>query len=253
LSVLATVQRINMSLPRVGAPLCAAAITLLAAGCASSHFSSRPPARAAIAGDWKLDWASSDRLSVVLARLATESQRAAREQRRFQGQQASSGEVPEEGPEEGGRVHRRRQQPSGSAEPSQEFGSQDVGGPGPSSKAKQEFLASVPAGDYLKLVASATSFTVVAGDSTNQYSPGIESVIESSSGEATQISGWRGGAYVIDTKPQLGPELIQRFEIAKNGKLAMTIQMRGKGADVTFTRLYDRTTRLAPLAPPTNN
>jgi hypothetical protein len=47
--------------------------------------------------------------------------------------------------------------------------------------------------------------------------------------------------------------LIQTFELAKGGQLAMQIVIRGEGTDLKFTRLYDRTTRVAPLAPPTNN
>lgn len=240
-----------MPSPRVGALLCAGAVTLLAAGCASSRFSSQPPPSAAIAGDWKLDWAASDPLPAALARLAAQSRRAAHERRRFQRQQASSAETGDDD----GRMHRRRPgQEGGSeearAEPSD---SQDVGSPEPSSAPTQEFLASLPAGEYLRLIVSPSAFTVIAGDSTSQYSPGVESVIESTSGEATQISGWKDGAYVIDTRPQLGPELIQTFELAKHGKLAMQIVIRGEGTDVRFTRLYDRTARVAPLAPPTNN
>ncbi len=252
---------------RVGALLTASAVTLLAAGCASSHFSSQPPPSAAIAGDWKLDRAASDRLSVALSGLGVQLARASRERQRAQRRQAEAGEPaggegpgegrgegPGEGPGEGGRVHRgERAAQRGSQGGAQAPGSQDVGGPAPNSGAEQEFLASVPAGDYLRLVVSPGAFTVIAGDSSNQYSPGIESVVESTNGEATQNSGWKGARYIIDTRPQLGPELTQSFELTRHGKLAMKIRMKGRGIDVSFTRIYDRTTRVAPLAPPTNS
>jgi hypothetical protein len=245
---------------RVGALLTTSAVALLAVGCAATHFSSQPPADARIAGDWKLDRAASDRLSTAISRLGAQLARAARARRRAAERQAEAGELPQaegpgegsgdEGPGEGGRTHgAERRQQSGAQAPA----TQDVGGPAPNSAAEQEFLASVPAGEYLRLVVGPGAFTVIAGDSSNEYSPGVESVVESTSGEATQNSGWKGARYVIDTRPRLGPELTQSFELAKDGKLALKIRMQGRGIDVSFTRIYARTTRVAPLAPPTNS
>ena len=253
-----------MPTPRIGALLLAGAVTVLATGCALTRLSAQPPAHIGIAGDWKVDWAHSDPLPPVLAQIAAQTLKAEHARRRFESEQAGGGRQREGGGEgdgdegpggegsEGGEHPRqgRRAAPNPAA-PVED--SQQVGGPVPDSSAMRAFLASVPVGDYLRLVPGPDAFTVIAGDLSSQYTPGVESVIESSSGEATQISGWKHGAYVIDTRPQLGPRLIERFELTDHHQLALTIHLHGFGTDVTFRRLYDRTNRIAPLAPPTNN
>jgi hypothetical protein len=114
-------------------------------------------------------------------------------------------------------------------------------------------MSNVPGGDYLKITVSDTTFTVTSGDSSNQYTPGLESEISAEQGDAQQISGWKGTAYVIDTTPQLGPEIIQSFDLTKDGRLAMTLRLSGGNTRFTFRRIYDRTTHVAPLTPPTTN
>jgi hypothetical protein len=114
-------------------------------------------------------------------------------------------------------------------------------------------MSNVPPGDYLGIGVAADSFTVTSGDSTDRYTPGLESAISAQQGEAEQMSGWKKSGYVIDTRPQFGAEVIQTFALTKDGKLMMTLQLSGgriKGK-FTFTRVYDRTTSVTPLAPPT--
>lgn len=116
-----------------------------------------------------------------------------------------------------------------------------------------ELMSSIPRGDYLRITVSSGAFTVISGDSTDEYTPGLQSDISAEQGDAQQISGWKGADFVIDTKPRLGAEILQSYTLTKDGRLMMTLRLTGRGTKFTFNRVYDRTAQVAPLAPPTNN
>lgn len=120
----------------------------------------------------------------------------------------------------------------------------------PRSSSVDELMSNVPQGDYLRISVSANAFTVTSGNSSDQYTPGLESDISAEQGDAHQMSGWKDKAYVIDTKPQFGAEIIQSYGLTKDGRLAVAVRLSGRGTKLTFTRVYDRTTHVAPLAPP---
>jgi hypothetical protein len=202
-------------------PLCATALIAAAAltACATSRLSAELPPGVHLAGDWKLDTPRSDDLGRAVDELRAQAQkvRRAMESRQTQGASLGTGA----GPPRGSTV--------------------------------DELMSSVPRGDYLRISVSANSFTVASGDSSDQYTPGLQSEISAEQGDAQQISGWKGEDYVIDTKPQWGAEIIQRYGLTKEGKLEMTVRLTGRGTKLTFTRVYDRTAGVAPLAPPTIN
>lgn len=233
------------------APAIGAALALLA-GCASSRLSSAPAPAEHLAGDWKLDVAHSDDLGKAVEELRAQVAKARRSRRAEEQQDVESygrrrsGGRGSEG-QEGGRSDEGDSLPGGGGE--QELAPVPLPGVSPVG----ELMSNVPRGDYLRISVSTNAFTVISGDSSNQYTPGLESEISAEQGDAQQISGWKGTAYVIDTKPQLGPEITQTFDVTKDGKLAMTMRLSGNGIHFTFARLYDRTTRVAPLAPPTTN
>ncbi|MDE2261274.1 MAG: hypothetical protein KGL45_01985 [Gammaproteobacteria bacterium] len=238
------------AIPLWAAALIAAAVV---AGCASSRLSAQAPPGVQLAGDWKLDAARSDDLGRAVgelrAQIAKERHRSGSgEQQEGSGdytrRRRGGGSGGHEGGEEG-------QDESGSGP---EGGGQGFGiGPAPHASPVDELMSSVPRGDYLRITVSSSAFTVTSGDSSDQYTPGLESDISAVQGDAQQISGWKGADYVIDTKPQWGAEIIQSFALTKEGRLMMTVRLSGRGTRLTFTRVYDRTTRVAPLAPPTNN
>jgi hypothetical protein len=237
-------------------PLCATALVTAAVlmGCASRLAAEAPPG-VLLAGDWKLDPARSDDLGKAVEELRAQSAKA----------RHSPGSGPQQG--FGGYSGRRHMGGGGSGGGQQggqagqgesssgpESGGQGVGaGPPPRFSPVDELMSNVPRGDYLRIGVSANAFTVTSGDSSDEYTPGLESDISAEQGDAQQISGWKGTDFVIDTKPQWGPEIIQSYGLTKDGRLAMTVRLTGGGTNFTFTRVYDRTTRVAPLAPPTNN
>jgi hypothetical protein len=248
-------QRIRASAVPVYATCVGVALGAALAGCTSSRLSSEAPPGVRLAGDWKLDSARSDDLGKAVRELRQQGEKARRNMRERQAG-AATGET--EGPDRG----RRR---AGPGEPggqqteeagSSPSGSEGVGpgvGPMPHLSPVDELMSNVPQGDYLRIGVSADAVTVTSGDSSDQYTPGQVADISAEQGDAQQISGWKGAAYVIDTKPQWGPEIIQSYGLTKDGRLMMTLRLSGGGTKFTFTRIYDRTTRVAPLAPPTLN
>lgn len=229
---------------------CATAIgaaLLLLAGCASSRLSSQPPPGERLAGDWKLDRAHSEELGKAIAQLRAQSAKARHHNPDTQQQPSQSYGRGRRGA--GGQQGGQGASPAGGEGGESEFGP----GPMPSVSPVDELMSNLPRGDYLRITIGNSGFTVTSGDSSNEYTPGLETEISAEQGDAQQISGWKGDAYVIDTTPQLGPEIIERFELTKDGELALTLQLSGKKIHFTLTRLYERSTHVAPLAPPTTN
>lgn len=218
----------------------ALAATALLGGCASSRLSSQAPAGVHLAGDWKLDGARSDDLGRAIAQLRAHDRKLAHERRREAARAAEAQEGPEGGRREG-------------AGPDQGSGEAFNIGPGPQVSASDELIANVPQGSYLRIAVGPDSFTVTSGDSSTRYTPGLPTDISAQQGDAQQIAGWRGADFVIDTRPQWGPRIIQSYGLTKDGRLRMTVRLTGGGTKFTFTSIYDRTTRVSPLTPPTND
>ncbi|MFZ0499034.1 MAG: hypothetical protein WAU49_16150 [Steroidobacteraceae bacterium] len=232
------------ALPVAASALIAAA---LLTGCTGGpRLSSQLPAGIRLAGDWKLDPARSDDLGKAVAELHAQQAKARHE---TQGQTPGLGGY-------GGRRMGGGGQGGGQGESStgQEGGDLGlgVGGP-PRYSAVDELMSNVPQGDYLRIKVSADAFTVVSGDSSDEYTPGVESDISAVQGDAQQFTGWKGTDYVIDTRPQFGAEIIQTFSMRSDGTLSMTVRLSGSGTKLTFTRIYEHTTDVTPLAPPTIN
>ncbi|HEV2269894.1 MAG TPA: hypothetical protein VGR92_10565 [Steroidobacteraceae bacterium] len=245
-----------MSSFRAGAiPWCVSALIAAAAltGCASSRLSAQAPPGVHLAGDWKLDTARSDDLGKAVDTLHAQIAKARHD---------AAGSHQEEWGSYSG--HRRTgggqaggQQGGDSGQDVTASGAEGVGpgaaGPMPRGSPVDELMASVPRGDYLRITVTPSAFSVMSGDASDEYTPGLESDISAEQGDAQQISGWKKTDYVIDTKPQWGPEIIQSYGLTTDGRLALTVRLTGSGTNITFTRVYDRTTSVAPLAPPTIN
>lgn len=236
--------------------LCATALVAAAAltACAASRLSAEAPPGVRLAGDWKLDAARSDDLGKAVEQLRAEARKQRRRMDTGQPQDASGIAAGSAG------GHRRTRRGGQDAQPGGEQsedelapGGDEMGAGLPRFSTVDELMSTVPRGDYLRISVSAGAFTVTSGDSSDQYTPGLESEISAEQGDAEQTSGWKGESYVIDTKPQWGAEIIQSYALSKEGRLTMTVRLTGRKTNFTFTRVYDRTTRVAPLAPPTIN
>ena len=234
------------------APLCATALAALLTGCATSGLSADAPPGVRLAGDWKLDPVHSDDLGKAVEQLRAQNQKGRRRTR-------DSQQPPDtQGPPSGHRrTHRggpvdQQGQATGNGD-SISAASEEADAGAPRFSPIDELMSSVPRGDYLRITVGPSAFGVASGDSADQYTPGLVSDITAEQGDAQQISGWKGTDYVIDTKPQWGPEIIQTYSLSKDGTLTMSVRLTGGRTKLTFTRVYARTTRVAPLAPPTIN
>lgn len=242
--------RASAALLYAAALLAAVALT----GCATSHLSSETPPDVRLAGDWRIDPARSDDLGKAVSDL--QAQMAKARHNSSQAPQQGFGGYGRHGHMGGGQQGGQQGGEAGPDESSSgtEGSMQGLGVmPPPRSSPVDELMSSVPQGDYLRIKVSPGAFTVISGDSSDEYTPGQESDISAEQGDATQISGWKGSDYLIDTKPQWGAETIQSYGLTQDGKLAMTVRLSGRGVKFTFTRVYDRTTNVVPLAPPTVN
>ena len=250
-------------MPSLQVRLTPAATALVAAafltGCAwSGGFAADPPPGVRLAGNWKLDTAHSDDLGQAIEKLRAQSAKTRRNTQSGQSQDTSGGTG---GPPTGQRRMRRGQQggqqgsQQGESQNGPEYGpeGEEVGAGPPRPSVVDQLMSNVPTGDYLRIGVSPDSFTVTSGDSSDRYTPGLQSDISAEQGDAQQMSGWKKSAYVIDTKPQFGAEVVQSFDLSKDGKLIMTLRLTGGKTKFTFTRVYDRTTHVIPLAPPTIN
>ena len=239
--------RLQAALVRAATLIAAAILT----GCAGEpHLSSQLPAGVRLAGDWKLDPGHSDDLGTAVQQLHAQQAKQRHETAQAPQQQGPGGYHGHRGGQQGGEDGQQGQGEGGA----EGGGEQGVGfGGSVRASAVDELMANVPQGDYLRIKVSSDAFTVISGDSSNEYTPGVESDISAVQGDAQQFSGWKGTDYVIDTKPQLGAEIIQTFSEGKDGTLSMTLRLSGTGIHFTFTRVYDRTTGVTPLAPPTIN
>jgi len=231
----------------VGALVAATTLT----GCASSRLSAEAPPGVRLAGDWKLDTARSDDLGKAVDTLHAQIAKARHNESEHQQGWGSYAAPRRTGGDQSGGQQGGDSGQDVTAGP--EAGPGVGAGPMPHGSPVDELMTSVPRGDYLKITVTPTAFTVMSGDSSQEYTPGLESDISEEQGDAQQVSGWKETGYVIDTKPQWGPELIQSYGLTKDGRLALTVQLTGGGTKLTFTRVYDRTTGVAPLAPPTIN
>ena len=235
-------------------PVCAAAVITATAlaGCASVSVSSQMPPDVHLAGDWKLDSARSDDLGKAIQALHAQQVKLRHGMSRDEQQQQDVGGYGRRRTGGGGAGTQQDAQGEGSS--GTEGAEPEAGAIGPTRASPVgELMSNVPQGDYLRIKVSPSAFSVMSGDSTDEYTPGVVSDISAENGDAQQISGWKGTDYVIDTKPQFGAEITQTYSLTKDGTLSMTLRLSGSGIHFTFTRLYDRTTGVTPLAPPTIN
>lgn len=226
--------------------LAAAALTATLAGCAASHLAASAPPGAGVNGDWKLDSAGSDDVAMAVANLQAQIRKADHRPRQapnggFNGMRRMR--PPGEGREEG---HESQEGAEGQS-------SENVPAPAPGAALVQELLSHVPAGDYLRITFGPGEFTVATGQATWQYAPGVQTAVEIGEVAAEQTCGWKGHQFIIVTQPQWGPTLTDTYGLAPDGKLTMTLHLRGGGIDVSLTRRYARTTEAPPPAVPTSD
>jgi hypothetical protein len=110
-------------------------------------------------------------------------------------------------------------------------------------------------GDFLSVRQSSEQLVFDYGTTVRTFTPGVHSVVSAQMGVADQISGWEGREYVVNIKAQLGPNIVDRYGLSRDGKRLIE-KLRIGPAElpaVALTRVYERTTETAPRAPPTSD
>jgi hypothetical protein len=118
----------------------------------------------------------------------------------------------------------------------------------------EQALGAALTSDSLQIEQSPTRFAIIRGDDKRSFTPGGESVVSVADGVADQHSGWAGGEYVIEVRPQVGPRVIERYGLSADGRqLVEKFTLTDEGwPKLEFTRVYDAG-KLTPRDLPTSN
>ena len=233
---------------RAAGLVCCAAL-MLATGCAT-QFASEPPAGVSLAGHWKIDHAASDDPQKILAEMRAQ---ALKIMSRRQG--AASAAPP---PSRGG-----GQRTAGGAD---SVPPEDLAPPPPGpggrppdplrrSPMAHVILQAIGRGDFLTIREGPGEFVLDYGTSVRRFTAGVHSVVSAEGGVGDQVSGWQGHAYVIQIRPQQGPEVTEKYSRAADGRrLIETLHIASDELSaVTLTRVYVPTSETAPRELPSND
>lgn len=241
----------------VHASLLAGAAAALA-GCAAGP-KAEAPADVTLAGFWKLNRAASDDPQQLIARMRAQALKimaarpgpgideAARSGPGGRGRGGTGGADGAQPPDANPALPPDEPAPSGHgahrADPLQYS---------PMMHVLSEALAR---GDFLTVRQSSDELVLDYGTTARSFTPGAHSVVSAQMGVADQVSGWEGREYVINIRAQLGPNIVDRFGLSKDGQRLIE-KLRIGPAElpaVNLTRVYERTTETAPRAPPTSD
>jgi len=219
-------------------------VAVVLSGCAGMGL--EPPAGVSLAGSWKIDHGAGDDPQKVLDRMRAEAFK-------IMGRRAEAAAPP-------ARAAGARGAPTSpaAAEDSEPLPTSPAGHtPDPLHYSPMAHIvaASVARGDFLTIRQTPGQLVLDYGTSTRSFIPGSHSVVSAEGGVGDQTSGWKGGAYVIEIKPQLGPRVTEQYALSADGKhLVATLHIAsGELPAVTMTRIYGPTTEIAPRQLPTTD
>ena len=231
--------------------LCAAALAASLSGCGTVQLKAVPPPNPPqLAGNWTLDPANSEHVDAAVNSLEAQLRALVARARQAAGRAAQQPPEPQ---------RRKRQRPAqdggqnlppppagaGEANAVQEP-SVEVSAPLLGAAWVREFIGHVPVGDYLGIGMTPGLVTVRSAAGSQQCSLGITTAMTFGKSPANEVCGWDGQAFLIQILPLLGPRLTERFALAPDGELAMTLHLSGHGIDVRLTRRYRRNPNAAP-------
>lgn len=240
------------SILRAPRPMVCAATLLLAAaltGCIGARLSPESPKGVQLQGVWRLNRTASDDPQKIIDRLKAEALKKLR--RALNAPPPSSVDVPgrRRGPVGNAGV-------TGDATP-EELQAQQGPGVDPlrNSPTMHEFRTILQRSDYLTIRQSPDQVGFDYGTTVRSYTPGGHSVVSSENGVADQKAGWSGKQFVINIKPQLGPQVAEEYELSPDGKQLIVKSHIGpfELSKVNFTRVYDATGAVVPNSRPSND
>jgi hypothetical protein len=233
----------------VRAAVLLAVLTL--AGCIGSHLAPESPKGVQLQGVWRLNRAASDDPQKSIDKLKAEAQKKLNRAMNAQPQMESQG-----GPQQ------RRRGPVGNAGVSDqptpdELRAQQGPGVDPlrNSPTMHELRTILQRSDYLTIRQSPDQVGFDYGTTVRSYTPGARSVVSSENGVADQNAGWTGKQFEINIKPQLGPQVLEDYELSPDGKQLIVTSRIGpfELSRVLLKRVYDATGAVVPNSRPSND
>jgi hypothetical protein len=226
-------------------------VVLTLAGCIGSHLAPETPKGVQLQGVWRLNRAASDDPQKVIDKLKAEAQKKL----------ARAMNAPPPMENQGGPQQRRRG-PVGNAGVSDqptpdELRAQQGPGMDPlrNSPTMHELRTILQRSDYLTIRQSPDQVGFDYGITVRSYTPGGHSVVSSENGVADQTAGWTGKQFEINIKPQLGPQVLEDYELSPDGKQLIVTSRIGpfELSRVILKRVYDATGAVVPNSRPSND
>ena len=237
--------------PRSMAPAAVLLAVLTLAGCIGSHLAPESPKGVQLQGVWRLNRAASDDPQKIIDKLKAEAQKKLNRAINAQPPMESQG-----GPQQ------RRRGPVGNAGVSDqptpdELRAQQGPGVDPlrNSPTMHELRTILQRSDYLTIRQSPDQVGFDYGTTARSYTPGARSVVSSENGVADQTAGWSGKQFEINIKPQLGPQVLEDYELSPDGKQLIVTARIGpfELSRVQLKRVYDATGAVIPNSRPSND
>jgi hypothetical protein len=234
--------------------VCAALLGAVAlTGCIGTRPAAEAPPDVRLQGVWKLNRAASEDPQKIIDSLRAEALKKIRRAMN------APPPTPMGGPGGGGQ-RRRGQGGQGSVASTDQPPPEEIQPPGPGTDALRNsptmhaLREILQRSDYLTIRQSAEQMAFDYGTTVRSYTPGGHSVVSSENGVADQNSGWKSKQYVINIKPQLGPQIVEEYGLSPDGKQLIVKSRIGpfELSKVNLTRVYDATGAAVPNAGPSN-
>jgi hypothetical protein len=232
-------------------------------GCIGTRLSPETPKGVELQGVWRLNRAASDDPQKLIDKLKAEALKRIRRAMNAPPPLDQSGQQPG-----------RRRGPGGSGgsggsggpvgnagvtdQPTQdEMQAQMAPGGDPlrNSPTMHELRTILQRSDYLTIRQSPDQVGFDYGTTARSYTPGAHSVVSSENGVADQSAGWSGKQFVVNVKPQLGPQVFEQYELSPDGKQLIVTSRIGpfELSRVILKRVYDATGAAVPNSRPSTD
>jgi hypothetical protein len=230
---------------KAGLAASAALLAAQLAGCATG-FKADAPAGVLLAGTWRLDHAKSDDPQVVIHTMRTEALKQMQKLGLAQERALAQVDAP---PPRGG--------PPPPVPSGEQVFSPDQSSPRADPLRRSPMMhvlaEAIERGDFLTVRQSSDELVLDYGSSVRSFTPGGRSVVSAENGVADRTSGWKGHQYVIRDKAQMGPSVVETYELSPDGQhLVETLHIGPYELPaIELKRVYDRA-EAAPRQPNTD-
>jgi hypothetical protein len=248
-------KEMPMPIARAKEFILCAALAASVTGCAGAgRLSSDAPAGVSLGGAWRLNPGVSDDTQKIIEQLRA---RAAKRSGRRPVQTDGRGGMPGRGMPRGGDDEDQpdEQPEGGGGGPGQQGPAGFHGDPLQGSPVMHILMSDLVRGNLLTIRQSPDLLVLDYGSSVRRFSPGGHSVVSVEGGVADQTSGWKGKEYVIEIRPQVGPQVTERYRLSEDHK-QLVVKVRLSGAEmpkVDLTRVYDPAGTIVPRTLPSSD